>query len=103
MRRWAVLVATPVLTIFVAVAAIAVIAAITANACSTPTGGTGDQPSPTAVHEIPAQLPGWTETDLYVEITRRWLEISEAGAQSGPHEAAHAVLEESERRPPRAS
>lgn len=54
-------------------------------------------------HEIPAQLPGWTETDLYVEITRRWLEISEAGAQSGPHEAAHAVLEESERRPPRAS
>src|SRR5690348_15123715 len=56
MQRWALLVATPVLTSFVAVTAIAVIAAITANTCTTPTGGTGDQPSPAAMHDIPVQL-----------------------------------------------
>ena len=46
----------PVLSIFVAATAIAVIAAITANACTNPTSGTGDQPSPAAIHDIPAQL-----------------------------------------------
>ena len=56
MRRWALLVAAPVLSIFVAATAIAVIAAITANACTNPTSGTADQPSPAAIHDIPAQL-----------------------------------------------
>jgi len=45
-------------------------------------------------HRVLDELPGWTETDLYVEITRRWLELSEAGAESGPHKAFHALLDE---------
>jgi hypothetical protein len=56
MRRWVLLVATSALGIFVCAIAIAVIAALTANACPSPTGGTGDQPSPVAVREIPAPL-----------------------------------------------
>jgi hypothetical protein len=55
-RRWVLLVATPVLSIFAGATAIAVIAALTANACPSPAGATGDPPSPAAVHEIPAQL-----------------------------------------------
>jgi len=30
-------------------------------------------------HHVLDQLPGWTEADLYVEITRRWLELGQAG------------------------
>ena len=56
MRRWALLVATPVLSTFVGTTAIAVVAALTANACPAPTGGPGDQPSAAAIREIPAQL-----------------------------------------------
>jgi hypothetical protein len=56
MRRWALLVATPVLSIFAGATAIAIVAALTANACQGPTGGAGDQPSPAATREIPAQL-----------------------------------------------
>ncbi len=44
-------------------------------------------------HKVLEQLPGWTEADLYVEITRRWLKLSEAGAESGPHKAFHALLD----------
>ncbi|MHB8659385.1 MAG: hypothetical protein ACYC91_15820 [Solirubrobacteraceae bacterium] len=58
MRRWALLLATPVLSTFVGATAIAVIAALSANACPSAAGGTGtgDQPSAAAVREIPAQL-----------------------------------------------
>ena len=56
MRRWALIAATPVLSVFLGATAIAIIAALTANACPTPTGGTGDQPSATAIGQIPAQL-----------------------------------------------
>ena len=56
MRRWALIAATPVLSVFLGATAIAIIAALTANACPTPTGGTGDQPSATATGQIPAQL-----------------------------------------------
>jgi hypothetical protein len=55
-RRWTLLVATPVLSIFAGATAIAVIAALTANACPGPAGATGDQPSPAAIREIPAPL-----------------------------------------------
>jgi ParB-like nuclease family protein len=48
-------------------------------------------------HRVLDQLPGWTETDLYVEITRRWLAMSEAGAEAGPHAAVHALLQETPR------
>lgn len=56
MRRWLLLIATPVLSTFLGATAIAVIAAISANACSPAAGGTGDQPSAAAIREIPAQL-----------------------------------------------
>jgi uncharacterized ParB-like nuclease family protein len=45
-------------------------------------------------HKALEQLPGWTEADLYVEITRRWLALSEGGAPSGPEPAIDAVLAE---------
>ena len=45
-------------------------------------------------HAVLEQMPGWTEADLYVEITRRWLAMSEAGEPSGPHPAVHALLNE---------
>ena len=56
MRRWALIAATPVLSVFLGATAIAIIAALTANACPTPTGGTGDQPSASATGQIPAHL-----------------------------------------------
>ena len=49
-------------------------------------------------HRVVEQLPGWTEADVYVEITRRWLELSEAGDESGPHKALHSLLDEEARR-----
>src|SRR5260370_17068701 len=45
-------------------------------------------------HRVLEQLPGWTEADVYVEITRRWLALSKAGKPTGPHPAAHALLED---------
>ena len=49
-------------------------------------------------HRVLDQLPGWTEADLYVEITRRWLELGEAGGEAGPHQAVHSLLDEEARR-----
>ena len=45
-------------------------------------------------HRVLEILPGWTEADLYVEITRRWLELSKEGEPSGPDPAVHALLSE---------
>jgi ParB-like nuclease domain len=45
-------------------------------------------------HRVLEQLPGWTEADLYVEITRRWLEQSKGGEPSGPDPAVEALLNE---------
>jgi len=45
-------------------------------------------------HHVLEQLPGWTEADLYVEITRRWLALSEEGEPSGPDPAIAALLAE---------
>jgi hypothetical protein len=56
MRRWALLAGTPLLSIFLGAAAIAVITALTANACPTSTAGTGDQPSTTVIRQIPEKL-----------------------------------------------
>jgi len=47
-------------------------------------------------HKVLEQLPGWTEADVYVEITKRWLELSKAGKPAGPHPAAHALLGDAE-------
>jgi len=40
------------------------------------------------------QLPGWTEADIYVEVTRRWLELSKEGLEAGPDPAVQALLAE---------
>jgi hypothetical protein len=49
-------------------------------------------------HKVLEQFPGWTEADLYVEITRRWLELSVAGQPAGPDQAAHSLLAEDARK-----
>jgi uncharacterized ParB-like nuclease family protein len=49
-------------------------------------------------HKVLEQLPGWTEADVYVEVTRRWLAASEAGLPAGPHPAIHALLNDEARR-----
>lgn len=49
-------------------------------------------------HGILDTLPGWTEVDAYVEITKRWLELSKARREAGPHAAAHALLDEAGKR-----
>jgi uncharacterized ParB-like nuclease family protein len=43
-------------------------------------------------HEVLGRLPGWTEADLYVEITRRWLALSQAGVPAGPETALESLL-----------
>ena len=45
-------------------------------------------------HHALEKLQGWTETDLYVEITRRWLALSKEGEPSGPDPAIAALLAE---------
>jgi uncharacterized ParB-like nuclease family protein len=49
-------------------------------------------------HSVLEQLPGWTEADVYVEITRRWLQLSQVGEAAGPDPAVEAVLREHARR-----
>ena len=48
-------------------------------------------------HRVLEQMAGWTEADLYVEITRRWLQLSQEGEPSGPDPAVHALLDEEAR------
>jgi hypothetical protein len=49
-------------------------------------------------HKVLEQLPGWTEADLYVEITRRWLELGQGGHATGPDPAIESLLAEQTRR-----
>jgi hypothetical protein len=49
-------------------------------------------------HKVLEQFPGWTEADLYVEITRRWLQLSKAGEPSGPDPAVNSLLDDEESR-----
>jgi uncharacterized ParB-like nuclease family protein len=49
-------------------------------------------------HGVLESFSGWTETDLYVEVTRRWLKLSESGADSGPSVALESLLDERSRR-----
>ena len=49
-------------------------------------------------HDMLEQLPGWTEADLVVEITRRWLELSKAGKPAGPQPAVNWLLLDEEAR-----
>ena len=49
-------------------------------------------------HDILEQLPGWTEADLYVEISRRWLALSTSGRPAGPQPAINWLLLDAEAR-----
>ena len=49
-------------------------------------------------HRVLEQLRGWTEADVYVEVTRRWLAMSKKGEQAGPDPAIEALLREHHRR-----
>ena len=49
-------------------------------------------------HEVLKQMPGWTEADLYVEITRRWLALSKEGKPAGPQPAINWLLLDEEAR-----
>jgi len=48
-------------------------------------------------HGVLERLSGWTETDIYVEVTKRWLALSQRGAPSGPDPAIDALLAENAR------
>jgi hypothetical protein len=67
MRRCALLVVAPVLGIFTAATAIAIIAAMTANACPTSGADVADQPSAAATRAIPAQL-----LTIYQQVASRY-------------------------------
>jgi uncharacterized membrane protein YgaE (UPF0421/DUF939 family) len=43
-------------------------------------------------HDLQRRLPGWTEADLYLAITRLWLDLDEEGLPSGPETAAETLL-----------
>ena len=45
-------------------------------------------------HEIASRFPGWTSGDLYIAVTRRWMELSSEGEQGGAEEAGAALLRE---------
>jgi hypothetical protein len=49
-------------------------------------------------HAVLEQFPGWTEADIYVEITRRWLELGVAGEPAGPDPAVRSLLAEEARK-----
>jgi hypothetical protein len=45
-------------------------------------------------HKIADHFPGLTEADLYISLTRRWLEMSSAGEPGGPEDAGASLLHE---------
>jgi len=49
-------------------------------------------------HDVLNQMPGWTEADLYVEVTRRWLALSKEGKPAGPQPAINWLLLDEEAR-----
>jgi hypothetical protein len=45
-------------------------------------------------HGLAAELPGWTETDIYLALTRLWLDLGQEGRPAGPGAAVHALLDD---------
>ncbi len=43
-------------------------------------------------HRLAEQLPGWTEADIYLELTRLWLDLDLEGKPAGPDDAARALM-----------
>ena len=49
-------------------------------------------------HQVREHFPNWTEADLYLALTRRWLELAQEGHDPGPEEAGSSLVEEAEER-----
>src|SRR5439155_26899116 len=47
-------------------------------------------------HHIRERFPQWTEADLYLALTRRWLELASEGLDAGPEGAGVSLLHEAE-------
>jgi ParB-like nuclease family protein len=47
-------------------------------------------------HQLADALPGWTETDIYLELTRLWLDLDQEGQPAGPDNAAAALLSDAD-------
>jgi uncharacterized membrane protein YgaE (UPF0421/DUF939 family) len=45
-------------------------------------------------HRLGDRLPGWTETDIYLALTKLWLDLDEEGLPAGPERAADLLLAE---------
>jgi hypothetical protein len=45
-------------------------------------------------HHLMERLPRWTETDIYLALTKLWLDLQEEGLPSGPESAASLLLAE---------
>lgn len=45
-------------------------------------------------YRIGERFPRWTEAEIYVALTRRWLELSEDGESTGPESAGAMLLED---------
>lgn len=43
-------------------------------------------------HQLTQHFPGWTETDIYLALTRVWLDLDQEGRPAGPESAAQALL-----------
>jgi hypothetical protein len=45
-------------------------------------------------HQLMERLPRWTETDIYLALTRIWLDLQEEGLPAGPESAASLLVEQ---------
>jgi uncharacterized membrane protein YgaE (UPF0421/DUF939 family) len=43
-------------------------------------------------HDLQSRLPGWTDADIYLALTRLWHDLDEEGRPAGPEDAAAALL-----------
>jgi hypothetical protein len=44
-------------------------------------------------HRLRERLPGWTEADVYLALTKLWLDLQAEGQPSGPESAANLLME----------
>jgi hypothetical protein len=49
-------------------------------------------------YSICEHFPGWTEADLYLALTRRWLELAQEGYEGSPEDAINALVADFEPR-----
>lgn len=47
-------------------------------------------------YDLQVRFPGWTEADIYLALSRLWLDLDEEGQPAGPEDAAEALLADGE-------